>query len=177
MSPIPRSITFEFPKAYILVKRFQEHMVFLVLCMHYIMTLQANQKLQYLHRHVNLAVGEHVQMATPAPQTVGGDSWSSHDSPLFSTLQLLPNTCLMRLTLSHVCNRYFTRDTTLLNKHLTYTNYVSITDEHYPGLEIQKRGKYSLGCQGIRDQWGRQIIRYNIVKWYNKKWCLGDRKA
>ena len=39
-------------------------------------------------------------------------------------------------------------------------------------LEIQKRMRYSLGLQGIRVQWSRQIIQYNTVKWYNENLCL-----
>lgn len=39
-------------------------------------------------------------------------------------------------------------------------------------LEIQKRMTYSLGHQGIRVQWSRQIIQYNTVKWYSEKLCL-----
>ena len=39
-------------------------------------------------------------------------------------------------------------------------------------LEIQKRMRYSLGLQGIRVQWSRQIIQYNPVKWYNENLCL-----
>lgn len=69
-----------------------------------------NQIPQYLCYNINVRVKIRCRWLSPTPQTISRKSCLSHYSPLFSTLQLLPNTGLVyshqNSAFAKVCNWY-----------------------------------------------------------------------